>query len=167
MESKAGFFMFFSWLTCGTCYKTICFQDVLLASWQGNEGDLYSGLLVRSFHFFLIKHAWNLMGSHLFINGWGSIGWFSPNLYIGNGWKSPFPSIHLSHWWALGYQVFTLRISVEIEGSFTRKRGIKTWIQDSGVEKHSGEEVFPICFFSQIGRKTNHFSCQWLLKWFL
>ena len=35
--------------------------------------------------------TWNL--KHLLINGWLSIGWFSPNLYIGNGWKSPFLSI--------------------------------------------------------------------------
>jgi len=36
-------------------------------------------------------YTWN--PKHRFINGWLSIGWFSPNLYLGNGWKSQFPSI--------------------------------------------------------------------------
>ena len=30
-----------------------------------------------------------------------SIGWWTPNLHIGNGWKSPCPSIHLPTWIAL------------------------------------------------------------------
>ena len=36
-----------------------------------------------------LRFAWNL--KHLFING--CFNWMISNLYIGNGWKSPFPSI--------------------------------------------------------------------------
>ncbi len=39
------------------------------------------------------RYTWNLMGSHLFINGWPSIGWFSPNLYIENSCFTNFDSI--------------------------------------------------------------------------
>ena len=32
-----------------------------------------------------------------------AINWMIPNLYIGNGWKSPFPSIY--KWLEMGFQV--------------------------------------------------------------
>ena len=47
-------------------------------------------------------YAWN--PQQPFINC--CFNWMIPNLYIGNGWKSPFPSIF--KWLALGFQVFTI-----------------------------------------------------------
>ena len=47
--------------------------------------------------------TWNPLGPTTYINGESYQLDDEPNLYRGNGWKSPFPSIF--NWLALGFQV--------------------------------------------------------------
>ncbi len=44
------------------------------------------------------------------INGWLSIGWFLPNLNIGNAWKSPNIHPFLNGWKSLGFQVVQIPV---------------------------------------------------------
>ncbi len=56
--------------------------------------------------------------SQAFFIGWLSTGWWTQSLLIGNGWKSPFPSIY--KWLALGFQALTIfdRCEIRIPAGF-------------------------------------------------
>ena len=54
------------------------------------------------------------MMKHLFISMVVFFNWMMiPDLYLGNGWKSPFPSM-TKNWLAFGYQVMLLSGSAQL-----------------------------------------------------
>ena len=104
------------------------------------------------------RFPWNSKRPTSFLYDWLSIGWFLPNLYMGNGWKSPFPSIY--KWLALEFQVLEFSqltcvfLFTEVKWSLRTKRRIFSLTDDPWL-------VFSCLSLFQRVRFGHHYNMCW------